>query len=493
MADQVPERRVTARQILVVGGGITGLTTGYRLAVDHPEVDVTVLEASDRPGGYLHTGPLDDPMLDGLPIDVGADAFLVRVPWALDLCVELGLDDELVSPSARRASLWLDGTLWPIPSPNVLGVPLDPRTVAPGLLKPADLERLAGDGVPDVPIGGAHDGALGTSGDLSVGTVIRACVGDRVFERLVEPLLGGINAGRADDLSCAVMAPQILAPARSPEGLLAGLRRAVATADPTAPVFNSPAAGMERLVEALVTVLGDRLRTGSPVTQLGRAPEGDTSDGQFPGWVATTVSGTYRADAVVLAVPAHVAATLVAPCSGDAGDLLTSWRHASVALATFAFDRADLEVPADQSGFLVGRASNQESSLLMTACSFAGSKWAHLDHAERTVLRVSCGRIDDERPAGLTDDKLVATLQADLATTLGVEAPPTAVRLGRFPDSLVQFPVGHIDRIADLDGLLADATPGLVLAGAVRNGVGIPACIRSGTEAAEAAVAAVAT
>ncbi|MDG1989287.1 MAG: protoporphyrinogen oxidase, partial [Acidimicrobiales bacterium] len=405
MVSRIPERRVPARQILVIGGGITGLTAGYRLAVDHPEIDVTVLEASDRPGGYLRTGPLDDPMLDGLPIDAGADAFLVRVPWALDLCVELGIDNELVSPSARKASLWLDDALWPIPSPNVLGVPLDPRTVAPGLLAPADLERLAGDGVPDVPIGGTLDGALETSGDLSVGAVIRACVGDRVFERLVDPMLGGINAGRADDLSCAVMAPQLLAPARSTEGLLAGLRRTAAA--PAAPVFNSPAAGMERIVEALVAVLEDRLRTGSPVTRLDRAPDGETSDRQVAGWVATTASGTYRADAVILAVPAHVAATLVTPHSSDAGEFLAGWRHASVALATFAFDRADLEVPADQSGFLVGRATNQGPSPLMTACSFAGSKWAHLDHPERTVLRVSCGRIDDKRPAGLTDDELV--------------------------------------------------------------------------------------
>ncbi len=488
MVSRIPERRVPARQILVIGGGITGLTAGYRLAVDHPEIDVTVLEASDRPGGYLRTGPLDDPMLDGLPIDAGADAFLVRVPWALDLCVELGIDNELVSPSARKASLWLDDALWPIPSPNVLGVPLDPRTVAPGLLAPADLERLAGDGVPDVPIGGTLDGALGTSGDLSVGAVIRACVGDRVFERLVDPMLGGINAGRADDLSCAVMAPQLLAPARSTEGLLARLRRTAAA--PAAPVFNSPAAGMERIVEALVAVLEDRLRTGSPVTRLDRAPDGETSDRQVAGWVATTASGTYRADAVILAVPAHVAATLVTPHSSDAGQFLAGWRHASVALATFAFNRADLEVPADQSGFLVGRATNQGPSPLMTACSFAGSKWAHLDHPERTVLRVSCGRIDDKRPAGLTDDELVAALRTDLATTLGVEAPPTAIRLERFPDSLVQFPVGHIDRITALDSLLDDATPGLLVTGTVRNGVGIPACIRSGTEAAEAAVTA---
>jgi oxygen-dependent protoporphyrinogen oxidase len=299
-----------------------------------------------------------------------------------------------------------------------------------------------------------------------------------VFERLVDPLLGGINAGLADDLSCATMAPQLLAAALSSEGLLAGLRRAMAGSDPTAPVFHAPAGGMGRLVEALATALGHRLHTGEPVTGLTR--------GTGNGWLVDTPTGTYATDAVILAVPAHVAATLVAPHSDGAGSVLAGWRHASVALATIAYDRTDLEVPADQSGFLVGRGEG----LLMTACSFAGSKWAHLDHPERTLLRVSCGRIDDERPTGLSDDELVTALRADLATTLGIEAPPTAVRLGRFSDSLVQFPVGHADRIAELDRLLEGATPGLLVAGTVRTGVGIPACIRSGTEAAEGAAVA---
>ena len=455
--------------MVVVGGGITGLTAGYRLAVDNPELDVTVLEASTRAGGYLQTGLLDDPVLDDLPIDAGADAFLVRVPWARDLCHELGLADELVSPSARQASLWLDGTLRPLPTPSVLGVPLDPATVADGLLEPEDLKLVAGDGVPGM--------ALDPDADASVGSVVRACLGDQVFERLVDPLLGGVNAGRADDLSCEVMAPQLLGAARSPDGMLAGLRRAVAGTDPTSPVFHSLQGGMERLVDALVSMLGDRFQTGAPVTGLSRG------DGPEARWLVSTPTGTRAADAVVLAVPAHVAADLVSAIDADAGTLLAGWKHASVALATMAYDRADLEVDPTQSGFLVGRSEG----LLMTACSFAGSKWAHLDHPERAVLRVSCGRIDDTRPSDLSDEALVEALRADLATTLGVEALPTAVRLGRFPDSLVQFPVGHSNRIDQLDGLLADSAPGVLVAGSVRTGVGIPACIRSGSETARQA------
>jgi len=475
----------TARRVLIVGAGITGLTAAHRLVAlsrdgAGPDTEVTVLEASDRSGGNLWTGPLEDPVLDGLGVDVGADAFLRRVPWALELCDELGLGDELTSPTARRASLWLDGALRSIPGPNVLGVPLDPDTLEDGLLGPdpggATLARLAGDGRPGTEL---------PEGDLAVGAVVRACVGDAVFERLVDPLLGGVNAGRADDLSCVVMAPQLLAAARSHDGLLATLRRAAAGADPTAPVFAAPASGMGRLAEALVdhlTGAGVAVATGSTVTLLER--DGD-------GWLVHVAGGpsddgtiVHRADAVVLAVPANVAADLVAPHAPDAGRSLAGWKHASVVLATFAYDRGDLSVDPDQSGFLVGRAEG----LLMTACSFAGSKWAQLDHPDRTLLRVSCGRIDDERPADLGDGDLVAALRADLAATLGVEAPPTAVRVGRFDRSLLQFPVGHVDRLAAVDAALTAEAPGLLLAGAIRHGVGIPACVRSGNEAAERAV-----
>lgn len=450
---------MAGRRIMVVGAGITGLTVAHRLVVDHPHLDVTILEASTVTGGKLRTTPLAGL---GIDIDEGADAFLVRVPWATDLCAELGLSDGLVAPSARGASLWLDGRLRPIPSPNVLGVPLDPATVAPGLLPDADLERLAGAGRPDVPL---------PAGDLSVGRVIRACVGDTVFERLVDPLIGGVNAGRADDLSCTTMAPGLLAASRNPDGLLATLRHALLKSDPTAPVFNTPRGGMGRLVGELTSRLGDRIRTGVEVTRIERADSG---------WVVCSTDGTTAAvDAVVLATPAHVAATLVAPHAPEAASVLGGLRHASVVVATMAWRRSDLEVPDDQSGFLVGRGEG----LLMTACSFAGSKWAHLDDPDHTILRVSCGRIDDERHDTMDDPRLTSALAADVTATLGVQAPPVVVRLTRWPRSLVQFPVGHPDLMAELHSAMA-ASPGLVVTGAVRHGVGIPACVRSGTEAA---------
>ena len=454
---------MAGHRVGVGGAGISGLTAAHRLGADHPNLAVTVLEAGPRVGGALVTSPLEG---TGLEVDEGADAFLVRVPWAADLCTELGLGDELVAPRVRQASLWLDGALRPLPAPNVLGLPLDPSTVAPGILEAADLDRLAGTGHPDVPL---------PDGDLSVGAVVHACVGDAVHERLVDPLLGGVNAGRADDLSCTTMAPQLLAAARSDDGLLGSLRATHRSVDPTAPVFNAPRDGMGQMVTALAGRLGDRIRRNTPVVSLNRVSDG---------WaVGTANGGTVAADAVVVATPAYAASALLAPVAADGAEILAELVHASVVLTTVAFRRADLEVPDDRSGFLVGRSEG----LLITACSFADRKWSHLDDGDHTVLRVSCGRVDDDRPADLDDRSLGEAVLADLATTLGTDAPPSTLRISRWPRSLVQFPVGHAGRMAEVDRDLSDRAPGVVVAGATRYGVGIPACIRSGTKAATAA------
>ena len=455
---------VGSRRVVVVGAGITGLSAAHRLIVDRPGLDVSVLEAAPSAGGKLVTTPFV-----GLPVDEGADSFLVRVPWAADLCAELGLTAELVAPSARSASLWLDDRLRPIPAGSVLGVPLDPATVQAGLLPEADLAGLAGPGRPAGPLPPGN----GRAGDLSVGEVIRSCVGQAVLDRLVDPLLGGVNAGLAENLSCATVAPQFLKAARSADGFLATLRRAQAGSDPDAPLFNAHPAGMGRLVDTLVDRLGDRIRTDRRVVSLSR-------DGNR--WLVGLDDATEVADAVIVTTPAFAAASLVEAVCPPAALILSGVRHASVVLAAFAYHRSDLEVPGDQSGFLVPRGSN----MFMTACSFAGSKWGHLDDSNHTILRISAGRIDDDRAGNVDDGALVAALRNDVATTLGVEAEPAEVRVTRWPLSLAQFPVGHRRHMAEMTLMLAEDAPGLVVTGAANNGVGIPSCVRSGTEAAAA-------
>ena len=448
---------MTQKKVAIVGAGIAGLASAYYFQKNSPETQLLIFESKSRIGGKLVTSPFA-----GIPIDEGADSFLTRVPWALELCHDLGLEAELVNPSARIASLWIDNKLQQIPSPNVLGVPLDTKSIADGLLTPDAISRLNADGFPD------HDLP---SSDASVGQVIRSCVGSEVLERIVDPLLGGINAGVADEMSCTTMAPQLLEAARHPDGMLCRLKNLAKDADSSVPIFSSHPEGMERLVNALAHALKNSLKIGNSVLNISRLGEK---------WLIETEIGNESVDGVVIATPAFVSGNILRETLPGPAQVFDSIEFASVTLVTFGYSRTEFEADSSQSGFLVPRSSN----LFMTACSYSGSKWPHLHHPELEVLRVSTGRIDDDRHLTMTDEDLINELRNDLSTVLGIESAPIDVRVTRWPDSLPQFPVGHESRIRDLDAELSHSAPGIFFAGAIRHGVGIPACIRSGKEAA---------
>ena len=189
----------------VVGGGIAGLAAAWELS-SAGGAEVTVHEAGAHLGGKLHTSPFA-----GLAVDEGADAFLLRVPWAMDLVRELGLEDEVVHPAERRAYIWSRGALRPLPQQHVLGVPLDLADLeATGLLD--DVELVETRAAYDAP------GMTVTADDVSVADLVAGAVGRPVLDRVVAPLLGGINAGRVEDMSAATLTPQLLAAARHPDG-----------------------------------------------------------------------------------------------------------------------------------------------------------------------------------------------------------------------------------------------------------------------------------
>jgi oxygen-dependent protoporphyrinogen oxidase len=445
-------------KVVVVGGGITGLSAAYRLV--QAGADVTLLEAGDRTGGKIHTTPFA-----GLPaVDAGADAFLARVPHAVGLCRELGLGDELISPANGTAYIWSRGALRRIPTPNFLGVPLDAAVLAEsGITGPeavaaveADLARTVDAGMPE--------------GDESVGSLVRRRLGDEVLERLVDPLLGGIYAGDADRLSLAAGAPQIAAAARAGASLVRALReqqRAAAAAAPDTPVFFAPPGGMARLVCELEARLGGRIRRGTPVQSLERAGAG---------W---RVDGT-GADAVVLATPAFVTAQLLAGVAPGAAAAAGAIEYAGVALVTFAFPRDAIDRPLDASGFLVPKVER----MLLTACSWASTKWSHLDAGPHVVLRASAGHFGNEHALTLDDDVLVRAMLDELGETMQLRGEPAGVRVSRWPRSFPQYTPGHLDRVATLDASLAAEAPGVVVAGAAYRGIGIPACVAQANEAA---------
>jgi oxygen-dependent protoporphyrinogen oxidase len=455
--------------LIVIGGGISGLAAAWH--AHQQGATVLVAEAGDRPGGKLQTSPLG-----GVDVDESADAFLARVPEAVDLCAELGIDTDLVAPAAASAYVWLDGALRRLPPDQLMGVPTDlDALAASGLLSPAGIGRAREDLArpDDRPAGGA---------DESVGSLIRRRLGDEVLDRLVAPLVGSVYAGVCDRMSVHVTAAQ-LAAARDldpdePSLVRAAARLRAQGVDTGRPVFLAPRGGVGRLAGALADALGDAVRCGVAATGLTR---------EGTGWrVATAASGDLVGDAVVLATPAFAAAPLLAQIVPEAAAFLAGIDHASVALLGLVVPRDGVDHPMDGSGYLVPR----PAGLLLTACSWATTKWPHLEvDPSLAVLRASAGHDGDDRATTLSDDDLVAGLLADLRTTMGLRAAPTEVRLTRWARSFPQPRPGHLAAVARAEAALA-RVEGLAATGAWARGVGVPACIREGRAAATRALGA---
>ena len=363
---------------------------------------------------------------------------------------------------------------------------------------PTDLDALAATGVVsaegvrraaadlDLPAAPEDPGVSGE--DVTIASYLRRRLGDEVFEQLVDPLVGGINAGDTERLSLAAVVPQLDAAARSGDPSLirscrAQRERAQAApgADPNAPVFASPLGGMARIVDAILGFLPDLdLRLGRTVVAL--------EQGAADGATVTLDDGvTVDAAGVVLACPTGVASRLVGDLAPETAATLATVDYASVTLVTLAFERADVIDPLDASGLLVPHRTGR----LMTACSFATSKWAQLRDPERddVLLRVSAGRHGDGRHLELDDRALTDALLDDLDATIGLRGAPTEVRISRWRDSLPQYAPGHLGRVDAAEATLASAAPTIVLAGAGYRGLGVPACIRQGNEAADRVLA----
>lgn len=458
-------------RVAVVGAGISGLAAAYELK--QAGIEAVVLEAGDRPGGKI-----DSAQVGCLTVDVGPDGFVARDPAAAELCQRLSLGPDLVEPASSGASLWVDGCLRPLPDRSVLGVPWTADAVrGAGIVSAGGADALAR--------GLAHD-ADPLPGDASVGEALRPRVGDEVFERLIDPLLGGINAGSADRMSIEACAPPLYEAARRGGPLGPALKQVAArqgrSHDPEAPapMFQSVRGGVTRMVDALAAELGDAVRLSTPVQSVGPAPSrGDR------GWRVATPDGPLDADGVILACPAWESARLLDPLVPDAAGILAEIEYSDVVLAAFVLQHDRLARPLDGSGFLVPRGQG----LLTTACSWASAKWRHYDHEGLAVLRVSAGRTDDRRWLDLSTGELVVALASELAAT-GMVSPSDAAQ-GRFQAritpwlrSLPQYRPGHLQRVATVDACLASETPGLAATGAAFRGVGLPACIRGAREAA---------
>jgi protoporphyrinogen/coproporphyrinogen III oxidase len=453
--------------VVVVGGGIAGLAAAARLsgADGSPRsARVTLLESGDRLGGKLRTGELA-----GIRVDLGAESMLARRPEAVALARAVGLGDALQPPATAKAAIWTRGALRPMPTGQVMGVPGDLEALADsGVLSPEGLARIDEDLDPDRPASEVGD-------DVAVGAYIAERLGREVVDRLVEPLLGGVYAGHADQLSLRAAVPQLLATARGGGSLVQGVRalQAATPANP-APVFQGIDGGIGRLPLAVAEACraaGVELRLGTEVRSLSRTPDG---------WQVGAGEELLAADAVVLAVPAPAAARLLAAEAPAAAAELAEVEYAGMALVTLAFDRSELGEPAG-SGFLVPPVDGRS----IKASTFSSNKWRWLAEAapDTFVLRTSVGRHNEEQDLDRDDADLVARSLRDLAEAAGITAVPRASTVTRWRAGLPQYPVGHLDRVDRIEKQIA-GLPGLALCGAAYQGVGIPACIASAWRAA---------
>ena len=420
---------------VIVGGGITGLAAAHELHRQGREF--VVLDAADRVGGKVAGGPVNGA---GLPFDVdtAADSFLAREPEMTDLCIELGLEAELTSPRPGGAFMWVDGALRRIP-PGVLGAPLDPDAVADsGIVSLTGVEALRAGLAADLPP---------LEGDATVGEVLRPRVGDEVFARLVDPLIGGINAGTADEMSIRSGAAALANAAAKGGPFGRALREHVATAVTDGPVFHGVRGGSQRIIDALTDELGDRVRTGAEVFDIER-------DGAA--WTVRTDDEAFQAAKVLLTTPGWVSAGLLAPHAPETAAILAGLGYADAVLITFVAHRNQVAHELEGAGFLVPR----DQGLLMTACSVSSYKWEHYDDGDHVIMRVSAGRTDDGRWLEMTTDEVIAQLRDELRLTVGLEGD-TVARVSEWRRCLPQYRAGHLERCDQIDEWLARGRPGI--------------------------------
>lgn len=452
------------RKVVVVGGGISGLAAAYYLRAEG--VRVTVLEKSPVVGGVLRVSDVA-----GLPVDEGAESLLNRRPEAVDLAREVGLGDDIVHPADVPPGVWSRGRIHRLPPATVMGVPSDPAELG-GLLDPDEVERVAADRAAP---------ALRLTDDASIGRLVADRLGEPVVERLVEPLLGGVYAGHADELSLAATVPALAAALRRETSLLdaaAAVRAAGASA--AGPVFAGIRGGVGRLPGAVAAAAGAEIRTGVTVRALAATERSggyrwliETGPAPRPEYIA--------ADAVVVAVPAAPAARLLAPVVPAAARELAGVEQASMGIVTLVLPRSSFPVVPDLSGFLVPPVERRT----VKAVTLSSVKWPWLAElaGELVVLRASVGRHRQVADLQRADDELVAVVMAELGDALGVRGDPVAGRVTRWGGALPQYAVGHPARMTQARAAV-DAVPGLAVCGSTYAGVGVAACVASARLAA---------
>jgi protoporphyrinogen/coproporphyrinogen III oxidase len=481
------------KKVAIIGGGISGLAAAHRAVELDSSAQIALFESSDRLGGILQTI-----REDGYLIESSADSFITNVPWAIDLCRRIGFADQLIptNPAHRGAMVVCRGQLQPVPdgfllmAPNRLGAVLrSPILSIPGKLRLACESFIA---------------VKPAAGDESLASFARRRLGREAFERLVQPLIGGIYTADPEKLSLAATLPRFLEMERQHGSLLRATKanRKAATKDTTDSednnsedsaarysMFMTPRDGLSSFVDAIanrlppgcvqlgVTVeniekLGDRWRLSTRPHTTSSLPR--PSGGE--GWG----EGAAEFDAVIIATPAPAAAKLVNNIDANLAAELASIEHAGSAIVILAYDKSQITHPLNTFGFVVPQIENRR----ILSASFSSVKFPGRAPDGKVLIRVFLGGALQPEMVRKADEELIEIAGKELAGLLAITGQPTLTKIFRWHAAMPQYHLGHLERLQRIKDHLANHS-GLALAGNAFTGVGIPQCIRSGELAAE--------
>ena len=463
------------KRIAIIGGGISGLSAAFALQKQRlagAPLEYVLFEAGPRLGGVLVTEHVD-----GCLLEAGPDSFLTEKPWASDLCREVGLDDQLIgsNDADRKTYIVVKGKLVVIPDGLMFMVPtkITPTVLSPLFSASAKL-RMAREWF--------HPPRRADA-DETVASFVERHYGPEMVDRLADPLLSGVYGGEAGELSVRAVLPRF-AEMEARHGslgramLAARKKMASAPKGPPKPLFTSLKDGMQQLVDALVSRLpASVIRSGSLVQGVQR---------QDGGWVVSAGYASDLFDAVIVATPAPVAAELLQMVGGGLAAELQGIKYTSSVTVNLGYDQSVRASLPPGFGFLVPRSEGKR----ILAATFVHNKFPHRAPQDRALLRCFIGGARNEDALHSSDEQIVAMVREDLGQIISLTADPLFAHVYRWRGAMAQYGVGHLERLRRIESLLQDFT-GLTLAGNGYRGIGVPDCVRSGSEAASKALLAI--
>ncbi|MDM7883308.1 protoporphyrinogen oxidase [Staphylococcus borealis] len=457
-----------SKKVAIIGAGITGLASAYYLKHYKPDVDVTIFEATNRPGGKIQTY-----RNEGYTIELGPESYLGRKTIMTDIAKDIGLGDDLITNETGQSFIFAKNKLYPIPGGSIMGIPTDIKPfLKTKLISPLGKLRAGLDLViPPIQI----------DDDISVGEFFRRRLGNEILENLIEPLMGGIYGTDIDRLSLMSTFPNFKEQEETHGSLIKGMQHEKAQRIkqrqlyPGAPKgqFKQFRHGLSSFIEALAENIeskGVTIRYQSPVNDIHINKDN---------YEIVTDQGSEQFDGVLITTPHQ---TFMKWFNHDeAFKYFNQMDSTSVATVVFAFDEKDIENTYNGTGFVIARTSKTD----ITACTWTTKKWPFTTPKGKVLIRAYVGKPGDTVVEDHTDEEIATIARRDLNKMMTFKGDPEFTIVNRLTKCMPQYHIGHMSQIRKIQQHVKQTYPALRITGAPFEAVGLPDCIQQGKNAVE--------